>query len=184
MFRATDTNIQLSMFDTPADFMGKRALKKYDDPKAWFNQFYELVTSQFDETTFKPLFKAGNMGAPTASIHQLVAMSILKEGFGCSDEDLLTRKALGLVCMEDETPSLDTYHLFRRRICEYADETGFYAAKFKISGRAVRMDSKLIVSNIAWYPRYEFVHETFLQEIEQYTVEHGHAVRQEGHRKK
>ena len=189
MFRETTTNIQMSLFDNPADLMGKRAVKKYEDPKAWFNQFYALVTSQIDESVFRPLFKEGNMGAPTASIRQLVAMSILKEGFGCSDEDLiekcdydlLTRKALGLVRMEDEAPSLDTYYLLRRRICDYADATGenlmetcfsrltgFQAAKFKISGKSIRMDSKLIGSNIAWYPRYELIHKTFLQEMGQY----------------
>ena len=189
MFRETTANTQMSLFDNPADLMGKRAVKKYEDPKAWFNQFYELVTSQIDESVFRPLFKEGNMGAPTASIRQLVAMSILKEGFGCSDEDLiekcdydlLTRKALGLVRMEDEAPSLDTYYLLRRRICDYADATGenlmetcfsrltlFQAAKFKISGKSIRMDSKLIGSNIAWYPRYELIHKTFLQEIGQY----------------
>lgn len=189
MFRETTTNTQMSLFDNPADLMGKRAVKKYEDPKAWFNQFYALVTSQIDESVFRPLFKEGNMGAPTASIRQLVAMSILKEGFGCSDEDLiekcdydlLTRKALGLVRMEDEAPSLDTYYLLRRRICDYADATGenlmetcfsrltgFQAAKFKISGKSIRMDSKLIGSNIAWYPRYELIHKTFLREMGQY----------------
>ena len=189
MFRETNTNTQMSLFDNPADLMGKRAVKKYEDPKAWFNRFYELVTSQIDESVFKPLFKAGNMGAPTASIRQIVAMNILKEGFGCSDEDLiekcdydlLTRRALGLIRLEDEAPSIDTYYLLRRRICDYADATGenlmetcfsrltkFQAAKFKISGKSVRMDSKLIGSNIAWYSRYELVHKTFLQEIGQY----------------
>ena len=189
MFRETETNPQMSLFDNPADLMGKRAVKKYEDPKAWFNQFFALVTSQIDETVFIPLFKEGNMGAPTASIRRLVAMSILKEGFGCSDEDLiekcdydlLTRKALGLVRMEDEAPSIDTYYLLRRRICEYADLTGenlmetcfsrltkFQASKFKLSGKSVRMDSKLIGSNIAWYPRYELIHKTFLQEIDRY----------------
>lgn len=189
MFKETTANTQMSLFDNPADLMGKRAVKKYEDPNAWFNQFYALVTSQIDESVFRPLLKEGNMGAPTASIRQLVAMSILKEGFGCSDEDLiekcdydlLTRKALGLVRMEDEAPSLDTYYLLRRRICDYADATGenlmetcfsrltgFQAANFKISGKYIRMDSKLIGSNIAWYPRYELIHKTFLREMGQY----------------
>ena len=188
MFRETDTNTQLSLFEDPADFMGKRAAKKFDDPKSWFNQFFALVTSKVDESVFRPLFKEGNMGAPTASVRQLVSMMALKEGFGCSDEDLmekcdydlLTRKALGLQ-MHDEAPSLDTYYLFRRRICEYADRTGenlmdtcfssltgLQAAKFRISGKSVRMDSKLIGSNIAWYPRYELIHKTLLQEIGRY----------------
>ena len=64
MFRETETNPQMSLFDNPADLMGKRAVKKYEDPKAWFNQFFALVTSQIDETVFMPLFKKGNMGAP------------------------------------------------------------------------------------------------------------------------
>lgn len=80
MFRETETNPQMSLFDNPADLMGKRAVKKYEDPKAWFNQFFALVTSQIDETVFTPLFKEGNMGAPTASIRRLVAMSIPRRG--------------------------------------------------------------------------------------------------------
>lgn len=43
MFRETTANTQMSLFDNPADLMGKRAVKKYEDPKAWFNQFYALV---------------------------------------------------------------------------------------------------------------------------------------------
>ncbi len=44
MFRETDSNSRLSLFDSPADLMGKRAVKRYEDPKGWFNQFYGLVT--------------------------------------------------------------------------------------------------------------------------------------------
>ena len=102
MFRKTDTNEQLDIFSSPSTYMKGRAAKKYEDPHAWHNEFYQYVTSKIDEETFRPLFKEGNMGAPNASIRILVAMSILKEGFGCSDEDLfekcefdlLARKAL------------------------------------------------------------------------------------------
>ena len=67
-----------------------------------------MVTSEIDVSLFQPLFKEGRMGAPNASIRRLVAMSVLKEGFGCSDEELmekcdydsLTRKTLGLIKME------------------------------------------------------------------------------------
>lgn len=82
MFREITANTQLSLFDNPADLMGKRAVKKYEDPKAWFNQFYALVTSQIDESVFRPLLEEGNMGAPTASIRQLVAMSIVSSRKG------------------------------------------------------------------------------------------------------
>jgi len=32
--------------------------------------------------------------------------------------------------------------------------------EFNVSGKQIRMDSKLIGSNISWYSRYELVHET------------------------
>lgn len=38
---------------------------------------------------------------------------------------------------------------------------------FKVSGKQVRMDSKLIGSNITWYTRYELVHETLALFIEE-----------------
>ncbi|MGB3977059.1 MAG: transposase, partial [bacterium] len=132
------------------------------------------------------LFKEGNMGAPNASIRVIIGMSIIKEGFGCSDEelfekcqfDLLVRKALGLFSLSDVVPSIDTYYLLRRRICEYENRhgvnlmeksfeqlTGDQLSRFKISGKSVRMDSKLIGSNIAWYSRFEVIHNTFRQFI-------------------
>lgn len=178
MFKKTDNTSQMNLFTSPESFLGKRALKSYSDKKAWHNQFFELVTSRIDESIFSVLYKGGNMGAPTASVRVLVAMSILKEGFGCSDEnlfekvefDLLVRKALGLVNLDDVPPSLDTYYLFNRRLCAYFESTGIdlmekcfehvtgsQIKKFNISGKSVRMDSKLIGSNIAKYSRYEIV---------------------------
>lgn len=35
--------------------------------------------------------------------------------------------------------------------------------EYRISGKAIRMDSKLISSNIAWYSRYEIIHATFVK---------------------
>ena len=158
--------------------MRGRALKKYDDPEAWHNQFYELVTSNIDEDKFKPLFKSGNMGRGNASISQLVAIMIMKEGNRRSDEqmfeavdfDLLVRKALGIVNLSDQAPSLDTYYLLRRRMVAYEEETGInlmgccfkdvtkaQAMKFHVEGKSVRMDSKLIGSNIARYTRYRII---------------------------
>lgn len=181
MFKKSQTNPQLNLFGDPSLQMGKRASKKYTDPKAWHNQFFSIITSKIDEDVFKPLFKEGNMGAPNASVRILVAMSILKEGSGRSDEDLfekcefdlLTRRALGLVNLDDTLPSLDTYYLLRRRICAYDEEHGADLMKqcfeqvageqvrmLKISGKCVRMDSKLIGSNIARCSRYELIHRT------------------------
>ncbi len=182
MFKKTDTTPQYDLFSTPSTQLGKRGSKKYDDPKAWHNQFYCNVTSKIDESIFSPLFKKGNMGAPNASIRVIIGMFLIKEGFGCSDEDLfekcefdlLVRKALGLLSLSDVAPSLDTYYLLRRRICQYEMEEGVnlmekcfaqltsdQLLQFKISCKSVRMDSKLIGSNIAWYSRFEIIHNTF-----------------------
>ena len=119
MFKKTDPNPQLDMFTAPSMQLGSRASKKYSDPNAWHNRFYHLVTTKIDEEIFKPLFPEGKKsGRPNASIRILVAMSVLKEGFGCSDEDLfekcefdlLARKALGMELLTDVTPSIDTYY--------------------------------------------------------------------------
>lgn len=185
MFKKTAPNPQLDLFAAPSVQLCGRASKKYDDPKAWHNQFYRLVTSKIDEDIFEPLFPKGKKsGRPNASIRVLVGMSVLKEGFGCSDEelfekcefDLLARRALGLESLTDALPSIDTYYLFRRRICEYEDKTGKDLMRLcferiassqvrllTISGKSVRMDSKLIGSNIARQSRYELIHTTLVK---------------------
>ena len=91
MFRASETEPQMSLFENPSDMMCKRAAKKYEDPKAWQNLFYRMVTLEIDESLLQPLFKEGRMDVPNASIRRLVAMSVLKEGLGCSDEDLMEK---------------------------------------------------------------------------------------------
>jgi len=181
MFKKTLPNPQYDLFGTPSTQLRKREAKKYDDPGAWHNRFYANVTSKIDESLFSPLFKQGNMGAPNVSIRVIIGMSIIKKGFGCSDEDLfekcrfdlLVRKAPGLVSLSDATPSLDMYYLLRRCICEYENECGInlmekcfeqltrsQISTFKISAKSVRMDSKLIGSNIARYSRFELIHNT------------------------
>ena len=188
MFRKTESTPQLDLFTAPSNILPRRAQKKYTDEKAWHNQFFKLVTSRIDEESFRPLFEATPMGAPNASVRILVAMSILKEGFGCSDEDLfekcefdlLARRALGLEMLDDKLPSLDTYYLFGRRLTEYEQRTGINLMErcfeqvtgeqiklFKISGSSVRMDSKLIGSNIAQYSRYELIHRTLCKVLRQ-----------------
>ncbi len=81
MFRKTQSP-QLDLFESPGNLMGKRASKKYDAPKAWHNQFYELVTTKVKEENFAPLYKDSGKGAPTASIRILASVNMLKEGFG------------------------------------------------------------------------------------------------------
>lgn len=50
---------------------------------------HSLVTTKIDEEIFKSLFPEGNRSdRPNDSIRILVGMSVLKEGFGCSNEEL------------------------------------------------------------------------------------------------
>ena len=188
MFKKSQIHKQLDMFSSQANLMCDREKGQYEAPNAWHNKFYRETTSKIDEDIFKPLYTEGNAnkrdGRPNAPIRILVAMRILKEGCGCSDENLyeqcrynlLFRAALGLFNLDDQCPSIDTYYGFYRALAKYNEEhqedlfekcfkqlTSNQAKEYRISGKSVRMDSKLISSNIAYYSRYEIIHETFVK---------------------
>lgn len=196
MFKKSPTHKQLNVFSSPSLLMGQREMDYYESHDAWHNKFYREVTCKVDEEIFKPLFTEGNAngkdGRPNAPVRILYAMRVLKEGCGCSDEalyeqcryNLLFRAALGLFNLDDKCPSLDTYYGFYRALCKYNDEHGVDLFKqcfqkitkaqvkeYRISGRSVRMDSKLISSNIAWYSRYEIIQKTFVQSVEKKDLE-------------
>ena len=180
MFKKSISNTQLDIFTSPSSFLKGKALKKLNNSGEWHNIFFTEVASRIDEEVFRPLY-CDNNGTPNASIKILVSMMILKEAEGMSDEklfehcqfNLLYRQALGLFSVDDQLPVESTYYLFRKRICEYADKKGenlFENAfaqitkeqclEFGVSGKRVRMDSKMMGSNIKWLSRYELIHET------------------------
>lgn len=196
MFKRSNTNKQFDMFLSPSGLMCERESREYDDVNSWHNKFYREVTSVVDENIFSVLFSSGKKdgkdGRPNAPVRILVAMTILKEGCGCSDEKLfeecrfnmLYRRALGFLRLDDKCPSIATYYNFRRSLNEYKDKTGTdlfekcykqitgnQIKEYNISGKTVRMDSKLIGSNIAWYSRYEIIHGTFVKEVSLQDVE-------------
>lgn len=171
---------QLNLFSSPSSLFSERNLKIYENKNAWHNKFREQVTDRIDENIFQPLYCSNN-GTPNASLKVLVAMMILKEAEGLSDEKLfencrfnmLTRSAIGLPNADDVLPTESTYYLFRKRIVNhakeghenllevvFADVTAAQCLEFEVSGKRIRMDSKLLSSNIAWLSRYEIVHET------------------------
>jgi len=111
-------------------------------------------------------------------------MMTLKESFSWSDSqlyeqcrfNLLVRSAIGLLNMNDSLPVESTYYLFRKRVYEHQKETGEDLVKkafenitkgqvreFDVNGSKIRMDSKLISSNIAFFSRYEIIHNTLCQ---------------------
>lgn len=180
MYVPTPTPKQLNLFSSPSSFLSGRSQNIYLDETAWHNQFRTQVIMRIDENIFSPLFCKDN-GAPNASIRVLIGMMILKEAQGWSDSHLfeqclfniLTRSALGLLSLDDPLPASSTYYLLRKRIVEWEKEghenlietvfsqvTKGQAYDFEINGKKIRMDSKLIGSNIAWYSRYELIHET------------------------
>ena len=102
MFQSSPTNTQQSLFSSMINFLPEAKQRQLNNPKAWQNIFYEQITRKIPEEEFQPLFS--DTGRPNASLRILVAMMILKEGYGWSDNELfdtcsfnlLIRQALGL----------------------------------------------------------------------------------------
>lgn len=189
MFRKTKKEVQLDLFSSVSNLLKGQAYEQYNDLNKWHNQFREHIVKVIDEEIFRELFD-DKMGAPNSPISILIAMMILKESSGWSDLtlfdrcrfDLLVRSALGLFNLTDPIPAESTYYLLRKRIYEYQKgrnidllEQVFQKVtckqieEFGVSGRSIRMDSKLISSNIAFYSRYEIIHQTlalFCREVD------------------
>ena len=180
MFRKTNKEPQVDLFGGVPSILEGGTLKQYNNDNHWHNQFRKYVVSRIDETVFKVLFNE-TTGAPNASVSLLVGMMILKESFGWSDSqlfeqcrfNLLARSALGLFNLNDTLPAESTYYLLRKRMYEYQNQTGAaimektfkqitsdQVQEFEVNGRSIRMDSKLIGSNIALYSRFEIIHHT------------------------
>ena len=183
MFKKTDESVQFNMFNDPRDLLNEKSRKKFNDSGSWHNLFRKHVLSKIDEEQFRPLYTQV-MGAPNSSIRLLIGMMIIKESLQCSDKqlfeqcefNLLVRSALGLMNIDDPLPAESTYYLLRKRIYTFNRQTGedLFAKifqgitseqvrEFEVNGRRIRMDSKLIGSNIAWYTRYELIHQSIRQ---------------------
>lgn len=177
MFRKSNKQPQADLFGSVPSYLQGSSLSQYSADGHWHNQFRKQVVLRVDENTFKVLFNE-TTGAPNSSICILVGMMILKEAFGWSDLqlfeqcrfNLLVRSALGLFNLNDEIPVGSTYYLFRKRIYEHQKQTGEdllektfkhittgQVQEFDVNGRNIRMDSKLLGSNIAFYSRYEII---------------------------
>lgn len=178
MFKKSNPNPQIDLFGGVPSLLEGKAKKQYDDDTGWHNQFHARIVNRIDESLFKVLFSE-KKGAPNAPVSLLVGMMILKEAMGWSDWqlfeqcrfNLLVRRSLGLFNLTDEIPAESTYYLLRKRIYEHGRQhgedllskafgqvTGEQVREFNVNGRSIRMDSKLIGSNIAFFTRYEIIH--------------------------
>jgi hypothetical protein len=180
MFKKSNKEPQLDAFTSVPTMLESLALKQYNDQGHWHNQFREKIIMRIDEPIFSILFN-NTTGAPNAPVRILVGMMILKESFGWSDSqlfehcrfNLLVRSSLGLFNINDSLPVESTYYLLRKRIYDYQKQSGEdlmektfehitrqQIKEFDVNGRSIRMDSKLIGSNIALFTRYEIIHQT------------------------
>ena len=169
MFRKSGTSQQEDFFGSFDFNFSSRKGRDLNNPNSWWNLFYKYVTRKIDEELFTHLYSE-SMGRPNSPIRVLVSMMILKEGFGWSDGKLfeecdfniLVMKALGLCGLNDTTPSESTYYQFKQLLYCYQLEEGTdlivqcfqqlteaQAKLFGVAGDKIRMDSKLIGSNIA-----------------------------------
>jgi len=180
MFKKSNKEPQLDAFTSVPTMLESSAFKQYSDQGHWHNQFREQVVMRIDESIFSILFN-NTTGAPNAPVRILIGMMILKESFGWSDSqlfehcrfNLLVRSSLGLFNINDPLPVESTYYLLRKRIYDhqkqsnedlmgkaFAHITKGQIKEFDVNGRSIRMDSKLIGSNIALFSRYEIIHQT------------------------
>jgi len=169
MFKKSQTSNAPSLFAGISQHLNGRKLKQLEDSNAWHNCFYKEITSRIDENIFSPLYSSDN-GRANSSIRILVSMLILKDGNDWTDEQLfeacsfniLVSYALGLTNLSDSVPCPATYYNFKLALLEYEQEKGVtllekcfqsltkdQILRYEVSGASVRMDSKLIHSNVA-----------------------------------
>jgi len=177
MFRKHKTATAPTLFTGFGQILGGRKMERLEDKRSWDNIFREQVSSRIDEKLFSALYSREN-GRPNAPIRILVSMMILKEGFGWSDSELyeacrfnlIAMNALGLSNVSDEVPVESTYYDFKKKLYEYQLKTGrsliaeasdqitkTQAEIFSVNAKWIRMDSKLVGSNISKCSRLQLI---------------------------
>lgn len=176
MFKKSRTP-QGDLFKNSLSHLSSRKQKLLEDPTSWSKLFYQEVLSRIDESIFSVLYSEKG-SRPNASVRTLIGMMLLKEGNGWSDEQLFEEcrfnirvmQALGLFNLDEDVPSESTYYKFRASLVFYYESSGDdllkkcfqgitcdQIATHQVSGKKVRLDSKLINSNIALSSRLELI---------------------------
>ena len=190
MFKSTG-NSQLDLFHSFDRELSSRGLTKLNDETSWFNVFHREFVNRIDEQPYSVLFH-DRMGRPNASIRELIGMMVLKEGSGWSDAQLFEQcslnigvmKALGLNSITEETPGSTAYYDLRYRMKDhfastaedlledtFAQVTSEQVIEFEVGGSMVRMDSKLIQSNITKSNRVHMIMEAVYVTIRDMSIQ-------------
>lgn len=177
MFRRSPTTTVPELFGSFVNNLEGARYTKFTDADSWHNLFRDFITSRVNEDHFRALFTK-HTGSPNASIRVLLGMMILKEGFGWSDErlfeasqfDMLVMSSLGMTNVNDSLPCAATYYNFKQALYKHQIQTGEdllgtlfgdltkeQAKLFGVNGKFVRMDSKLIGSNICKSSRLQLI---------------------------
>ncbi len=186
-----DTGKQFDMFKSASHHLSKGSQKILNNRSSWNTVFRDHFVSQIDESLYSVLYSE-KMGRPNASIRTLIGMMMLKEMQGWSDEQLFdecmfnlrVRSALGLLHLDEQVPCASTYYEFRSKLAHYYETTGEDLMKktfaqvsseqlsnLSISGSKIRMDSKLIQSNIARHNRLQLIVESVRVNIQHIDLE-------------
>lgn len=174
MFRRNDEHRQRGVFDG-TNLLPEKLREKLET--SWAGTFYREVFCRIDEEIFADLYSSA-ASRPNTPVNVLVALEILKSGFGWSDRELheqlcfnlQVRHAVGMEDWGEEVFELRTLYNFRRRVREHAEETGedlfeevfqqVTDAQLKAVGTEAewqRIDSTQVMSNVAEQSRLEFI---------------------------
>lgn len=155
--------------------------------QSWAGGFYREFFCRLKEEPFACLF-AEHPSRPNIPVNVLVALDVLKAGFGWSDEELYdhftfdvqVRYALGYHNLNEGEFDIRTIYNFRHRLSQYyldhgvnlldqcfEDITDQQIIVFKVKTNQQRMDSTMIASNILDSSRLQLAAE-LLQRIERF----------------
>ncbi len=174
MFRENGDHKQQSFFSVE-NLLPKKLWERLSN--SWAGTFYQEVFCRIDEKIFALLYSDKD-SRPNVPINVLVALEILKSGYGWSDEELYEqamynlqiRLALGLHNLTEDIFTERTIYNFRKRVREYAKETGINLMQkvfeqitdAQLEAVALetgwqRMDSTQVLSNLARMTRLELM---------------------------
>jgi hypothetical protein len=175
MFRKNEDHRQQSYF-SGAQLLPEYLRERLEE--SWAGTFYREVFCRIDEEVFAVLYSGDKASRPNVPVNVLMGVDILKSGFGWSDDELLeqvsfnlqVRYALGLNDLRAAVFTLRTLYNFRRRVREYAAQTGInlyqhvfecvtdeQLAAVEIATGWQRMDSTQVLSNLANWSRLELL---------------------------
>jgi hypothetical protein len=174
MFRRNDKHRQRGVFDG-TNLLPEKLRERLET--SWAGTFHREIFCRIDEEIFADLYDEGP-SRPNVPMNVLVALEILKSGFGWSDRELHEQLCFNLqVChavgMEDlgeEVFELRTLYNIRRHVREHMEETGedlfeevfqqVTDAQLKAVGTDAewqRIDSTQVMSNVAEQGRLELI---------------------------